>query len=219
MRRILFVCTGNTCRSPMAEALLRKKADERGLFLEVKSAGVSALPGVAASSPAVEVLAEKGINNRDHRSQPMTKELLKWADLVLTMTRSHHQWLIHSYPEAVDKAHTLKEWVWKQEVGQEQRWQERDRLLVELETRRAMKARAQMDGDQERVVLFDRELRKIAERLEEISEGLNELQEDPDVVDPFGGDVDCYRQTAKEMEEWIERMIQLLLSDGQEQQE
>lgn len=213
MKRILFVCTGNTCRSPMAEALLRKKAEDRGLSLEVKSAGVSALPGITASSPAVEVLKEKGIDHRHHRSQPVTKELLLWADVVLTMTRSHHQWLIHSYPEAVDKAHSLKEWVWKQEGDQEQRWRERDRLLMEVETRRAMKARAQADGDQKRIDELERELRELAERLEEVSAGLDMPQTNPDVEDPFGGDVNRYRRTAQEMEEWIDRMIQLFHSE------
>ncbi|MDR6225502.1 low molecular weight protein arginine phosphatase [Desmospora profundinema] len=216
MKRFLFICTGNTCRSPMAEALLRKRAAERGLSLEVKSAGVSALPGGAASFPAVEVLKEKGIDHSDHRSQPVTAELLDWADVVLTMTRSHRQWLIHSHPIAVDKAYTLKEWILEREADREQRWRKRDQLLVEVETRRAMKARAQADGDKEKAAALDGELRELAQQLEEVSEGLDSLGDNPDVADPFGGDTDRYRKTAEEIEAWVNRLVDWVQSQQRE---
>jgi protein-tyrosine-phosphatase len=212
MKRFLFLCTGNTCRSPMAEALLRKKADEWNLSIEVKSAGVSALPGSAASPPAVEVLKEKGIDHSIHRSRPISKELLDWADVVLTMTRNHRQWLIHSYPEMVDKAHTLKEWIMEREAGKEQRWRERDRLWAEVETRRAMKARAQADGEKEKAASLDEDLRELAQQLEEISEGLNHWETDFDIADPFGKDVDHYRKTAEEIDDWMNRLVQWLHS-------
>ncbi|CDN44428.1 low molecular weight phosphatase family protein [Paenibacillus sp. P22] len=65
--RILFVCTGNTCRSPMAEAFLRELSAERGLRLEVRSAGVSTVDGLPVSRHALQVLENNGIAHKAHR--------------------------------------------------------------------------------------------------------------------------------------------------------
>ena len=106
MKRVLFVCTGNTCRSPMAEAMLRHKRPD----LEVQSAGVFAGAGQEANPNAVEALKEKGIEF-DHRSQPLTKDLINWADLVLTMTEDHKTMIMSDYPGDRDKIFTLIEYV------------------------------------------------------------------------------------------------------------
>ncbi|SDZ41557.1 low molecular weight protein arginine phosphatase [Bacillus sp. 166amftsu] len=107
MKRVLFVCTGNTCRSPMAEALLRHYGE--GKF-EAKSAGVFANPGSDASLYAKDALAEKGVKIA-HASQQITEELLEWADMVLTMTESHKQLVLGYYPNAGEKVHTLYKFV------------------------------------------------------------------------------------------------------------
>lgn len=107
MKRVLFVCTGNTCRSPMAEALLRHYGKEN---FEAKSAGVFANPGSDASLYAKNALAEKGIK-ATHASQQITEELLEWADMVLTMTESHKQLVIGHYPSAGKKVYTFYEFV------------------------------------------------------------------------------------------------------------
>ncbi|MDT8860443.1 low molecular weight protein arginine phosphatase [Alkalihalobacillus sp. MEB130] len=107
MKNVLFVCTGNTCRSPMAEALLRSQADE---VLQVKSAGVQAFPNSPASEGTKAVLAEKGIVAK-HEAQPVTEELLEWADVILTMTVSHKEMIRVFYPHVIDKLFTLKEYV------------------------------------------------------------------------------------------------------------
>ncbi|GAE27224.1 low molecular weight protein tyrosine phosphatase [Halalkalibacter wakoensis JCM 9140] len=107
MKKVLFVCTGNTCRSPMAEALLRSKFGET---VQVKSAGVQAYPNSPASEGTKAVLAEKGIEF-DHLSQPVTDELLHWADIVLTMTNSHKEMIKIFYPHVNEKLFTLKEYV------------------------------------------------------------------------------------------------------------
>lgn len=87
---LLFVCTGNTCRSPMAEAIARHRVAERGWsHLEVRSAGVAAGRGDEATEAAVTVAARHGIDLSRHRSQPLTEELVAWADLVLAMGPSH----------------------------------------------------------------------------------------------------------------------------------
>ncbi|WLR55298.1 low molecular weight protein arginine phosphatase [Mesobacillus subterraneus] len=105
MARILFVCTGNTCRSPMAEAILKSK---QLTGVEVKSAGVYAPNGAEASVNAKTVLEENHISH-DHRSSTLTKENIDWATLVLTMTQSHKGLILSQYPDAGDKTFTLKE--------------------------------------------------------------------------------------------------------------
>lgn len=87
-RRLLFVCTGNTCRSPMAEAAARAEAAERGVAVRCRSAGVAA-GGGAASPGAVEAAEEAGLDLQDHRSTPLNRDLVAWADLVLCMGESH----------------------------------------------------------------------------------------------------------------------------------
>ena len=103
MKRVLFVCTGNTCRSPMAEALLRHHGGDR---FEVQSAGVFAYPGSDASVHAKEALAEKGISI-DHTAQQVNETLLDWADIVVTMTENHKQIVFGHYPSVEKKLNTL----------------------------------------------------------------------------------------------------------------
>jgi protein-tyrosine-phosphatase len=87
---LLFVCSGNTCRSPMAEAIARGLLRERGwTHVDVASAGTGAIPGVAASPEAVDVAREHDLELDAHASQPLTPELISWADLVLVMGTSH----------------------------------------------------------------------------------------------------------------------------------
>ncbi len=88
--RILFVCTGNTCRSPMAEAVARAELRRRGWeHAEVASAGVAVEPGTSASTPAVNVAQRGGLDLNGHRSRALDPDLLAWADLVLAMSPSH----------------------------------------------------------------------------------------------------------------------------------
>ncbi len=95
--KILYVCTGNTCRSPMAEFLTKEEATKRGLELEVTSGGLSAIPD-SMSRHALEVLAELGIDGKTHRARPVRKEAVEEADLILTMTASHALFLAARYP-------------------------------------------------------------------------------------------------------------------------
>ncbi|RXT08686.1 low molecular weight protein arginine phosphatase [Ammoniphilus sp. CFH 90114] len=107
---LLFVCTGNTCRSPMAEGLMRKLVEREGLKVEVQSAGVAAYAGTPASVHTSTILRARGIESQ-HASQPVTSELVSWADLILTMTMSHKQVVAGQFPEAQGKLYTLKEYI------------------------------------------------------------------------------------------------------------
>ena len=91
MFQVLFVCTGNTCRSPMAEGLLKKKIGESGrnAFIGVGSAGLTAWAGQKASREALAVMARRGISLEGHRSRQLQAEHLAAADLVLVMTARH----------------------------------------------------------------------------------------------------------------------------------
>jgi protein-tyrosine-phosphatase len=89
---LLFVCTGNTCRSPMAAAIARAAVEQRGWsHIDVRSAGTGAAEGAAASPQAVDVAAEHDLDLRQHAAQPVTAEIVEWADLVLVMGPSHVQ--------------------------------------------------------------------------------------------------------------------------------
>jgi protein-tyrosine phosphatase len=112
----LFVCTGNTCRSPMAEALFRKQLADRMKCPEddlmdrgfaVLSAGLSAGVGAQATPEAVSVLESAGIDLRSHESQPVTERLLIQADHIVTMTRGHQQVILNEFPELASRVRML----------------------------------------------------------------------------------------------------------------
>ncbi|MFY3792964.1 low molecular weight protein arginine phosphatase [Ureibacillus sp. MALMAid1270] len=104
---IYFICTGNTCRSPMAEAILKHK-NIKGV--EVKSAGIYALEGGGISENSRAVLSNEGIDF-DHKTSQVNKNDIEWADLILTMTLAHKEMIVRSFPSAEGKTYTLKEYV------------------------------------------------------------------------------------------------------------
>jgi glycine hydroxymethyltransferase len=107
-KTVLFVCTGNVCRSPMAEGLFRKMIAGRP-DLQVSSAGVSTYPGQRPSPHAIEVLAKVGIDISSTRSKPLTEQLVQQATWIIAMTRSHLDSIFYQYPEAAEKTYLLRE--------------------------------------------------------------------------------------------------------------
>jgi protein-tyrosine phosphatase len=115
---VVLVCTGNTCRSPMAEILLRKRLadklklkidqlEDRGIF--IMSAGISAAPGGRAAAEAIGVMRDRGLDLTLHESQPLSDRSVRFADLIITMTRSHREAILAHWPEAEPRTHVLSQ--------------------------------------------------------------------------------------------------------------
>lgn len=107
--KILFVCSGNTCRSPMAEAIFRSFYDQGQDKPQIASAGIFALPGEEASSHAVFAMSKRGLDISGHRSRPASAYLLDEADIIITMGQSHKEALLFSRPDIADKILSMAE--------------------------------------------------------------------------------------------------------------
>jgi len=109
IRHILVVCVGNICRSPMAEALLRRELGEQDGFT-VHSAGLGALVGHPASEHSVELMAEMGEDITGHRAKQIHPDMVNEADLVLVMEAGHRRAIDDADPTARGKVYRLGEW-------------------------------------------------------------------------------------------------------------
>lgn len=140
-RRLLFVCTGNICRSLMAERLALKLAADRGLPLEARSAGVAAESYFTPPAEVAAALRPCGCTPEGHRPQLAGRDLLRWADVVLVMTRRQRELLLDQFPEFTGKVHLLRSFAGLDDqdvadpIGKPQAVYDacRDRLLESLE--------------------------------------------------------------------------------------
>ena len=110
-RNVLFVCTGNTCRSAMAEGIFKKMLKERkedNSSFNILSAGISALPGTSPTPEAIKVMFEQGIDISQHHTQELREELIKKADLILVMANEHKEYIYKEFPFAQNKTFLLK---------------------------------------------------------------------------------------------------------------
>jgi protein arginine phosphatase len=203
MKNFLFICTGNTCRSPMAEAILKHVSDDK---LNVQSAGLFAVPGSPANEKAIQVLQNKSIPI-SHQSQAISKSLLEWADIVLTMTMEHKQVINQRYSSFAEKVYTLKEYVSLIE-GKNEIWDEIKRLYSEIETKRLQflgkqsGKMATFEENKKREEAFYKAIEPEYKKLQELELQLPSM----DISDPYGSSVDTYQQTLDELYELLHKI-------------
>jgi len=110
VKKVLFVCTGNTCRSVLAHYYAAKLAADEKLKLDFYSAGLEADPGIHQPRAVADLLAKEGVKDFKHVPVRLTGKLIKSHDLVLAMTAGHKAEIIKRYPRAAKKTQTLIEY-------------------------------------------------------------------------------------------------------------
>lgn len=222
---ILFVCTGNTCRSAMAQAIAKQliKSDpHRYGQIKVASAGTCATDGAPASANALLVVQAHDVDLTDFRSQQVSPELLTGADLILAMTNDHKRLLGALNPATVDKTFLLKEYEYGQNANEllyrlnqlfgeynilrEKFILEHQEVLKQLDT---LSKTDQTKADKQFAVL-DQELSALLEPSETAIKAVDDQLKALEIPDPFGGSLDDYQQCYDVLAESIKAIFDKL---------
>jgi protein-tyrosine phosphatase len=119
-KNILFVCSGNACRSPMADGLLKKLLADKGITdITVRSCGTAASEKYRVPPFVMALMTERGVDLGGHRSTQVTREMVDAAGLILVMDEQHLRYFSLYFPDAVSKVHLLKEYVGLGRKGRE----------------------------------------------------------------------------------------------------
>ncbi|WP_256759199.1 low molecular weight protein arginine phosphatase [Cohnella sp. WQ 127256] len=194
MNRVLFVCTGNTCRSPMAEVMLKDLAERSGKPLEIRSAGVATVGGLPISPHAATTLRKRNLTLPGSSTVLSADEVL-WANVILTMTAGHKRAILERFPEAMSKTFTLKEYALRGDPVMDD-VAEAERLYSEWQVRQVL---GQNLSSEERTRLFE----------------LQRSIPDFDIADPYGGPLSLYEQCADEIEDILMTLVDKLGTENE----
>lgn len=178
----------------MAEAIMRDRAARRSLDIEVRSAGVSTVDGMAVSANAAETLRRKQIAHNG-TSSAIAESVVEWADLILTMTASHKRSLIGRFPSAMEKTHTLLEYAEQNEQTAAD-LAELERLYTEWQMKQAL-GQTGTEADRARMLELERRIPSF------------------DIEDPFGGPLHVYESAAAQIEKAVDKLLDKLANEGQ----
>lgn len=233
-KTILFICTGNTCRSSMAEALAKEylRQREKGNMtqmttLRVISAGTGALDDEPASPQARAVMAEIGLDLSEHKARALSREVLQEADIILTMTERHKNQIEKLWPEVRDKVYVLKEYarggdflagvkekaaVLYREIEKEKRvfFEVHRNEITGLEEQKR-ELLSQLEKIEQELNTWEKKLAEVAaEKVKQLSK-LEEEIKNQDILDPFGQPLEIYRSCARELSEYIPQVLKKIL--------
>ena len=119
MIKIMFVCTGNICRSAMAEGMMKKLIKENNINAKICSCGTYAQTGDYATYNAIDAMKQYDVDIKNHRATNIRDSKIKEMDLILCATQNHKQMVNYLYPELKEKVYTMKEYAGKDNNGEE----------------------------------------------------------------------------------------------------